>query len=108
MKVLLADILDCIDAINGFVAPGKSIFLEDRRPRDAVVRNLEVIGEAVKRLSASVRTRFPEIPWRRIAGMRDKLIHDHGRGDLEAVWTIVEDHLPPLRAAVSRAAQADS
>ncbi len=69
--------------------------------QDAVVRNFEVIGEAVKRIPESLKEERPDIPWRRIAGLRDVLIHQYLRVDLEAVWAIVRDDLPEFKQAVA-------
>jgi len=69
--------------------------------QDAVVRNFEVIGEAVKRIPESMKEERPDIPWRRIAGLRDVLIHQYMRVDLEAVWAIVRDDLPEFKQAVA-------
>jgi uncharacterized protein with HEPN domain len=68
--------------------------------QDAVIRKLQVIGEAVKLLPDSVTTQRPEIPWRRIAGMRDKIIHEYFGVDLELVWAVVEREFAPLKSAV--------
>ncbi len=64
--------------------------------QDAVIRNLLVIGEATKGLSTEIRSDHPEIAWRRMAGMRDKLVHDYMGIDLRAVWRTVEHVLPDL------------
>lgn len=77
-------------------------FMADARTQDAVVRQLEIIGEAAKRLSAEVRGRSPDTPWQDIAGMRDKLIHDYFSVDLRRVWNTAKRDLPPLKAAVVR------
>jgi uncharacterized protein with HEPN domain len=69
--------------------------------QDAVIRNFEVIGEAVKRIPESLKEERPDIPWRRIAGLRDVLIHQYLRVDLEAVWAIVRDDLPEFKQAVA-------
>lgn len=69
--------------------------------QDAVVRNFEVIGEAVKRIPESLKEERPDIPWRRIAGLRDVLIHQYMRVDLEAVWAIVRDDLHEFKQAVA-------
>lgn len=69
--------------------------------QDAVIRNFEVIGEAVKRIPESMKEERPDIPWRRIAGLRDVLIHQYMRVDLEAVWAIVRDDLPEFKQAVA-------
>jgi uncharacterized protein with HEPN domain len=67
-----------------------------------VIRQLEVIGEAVKRLSPEVMAAAPSVPWRAIAGTRDRLIHGYFSVDLDAVWTTVAADLGPLRAEVAR------
>jgi uncharacterized protein with HEPN domain len=61
-----------------------------------VIRNLEVIGEAVKNVPESIRTAHPKVPWKRIAGLRDILIHEYFGVDTEIVWDIVQNHLPEL------------
>lgn len=64
--------------------------------QDAVVRKLEVIGEAAKRVSEEMKVSVPGIPWRKIAGMRDRLIHEYSRIDLEEVWDTVQNGIPEL------------
>jgi uncharacterized protein with HEPN domain len=68
--------------------------------QDAVIRNFETIGEATKQLSRRLRQAHPELPWRRIAGLRDVLIHDYLGVDLAEVWSVVERDLPELEAKV--------
>jgi uncharacterized protein with HEPN domain len=75
-------------------------FRASRLLQDAVIRNLEVVGEAAKRLSPECKAAAPSVPWRRVTGMRDKLIHDYMGVDVTAVWDTVEVGLPVLRAAV--------
>ena len=75
-------------------------FFDDRKCQLAIVRCLEVIGEATKRLSETFRESHPAIPWSKMAGMRDVLIHAYDRVDLERVWTTVRDEVPPLIEAL--------
>lgn len=71
-------------------------FLEDEKTQDAVVRNLEVIGEAAKNISSKLRKQQPKLPWKDMAGLRDKLIHHYFGINYDIVWNIVEKQLPAL------------
>jgi uncharacterized protein with HEPN domain len=68
--------------------------------QDGAIRQIEVIGEAVRHVSKDLRKTYPEIPWQDIAGMRDKLIHDYFGVDLEKVWLTTQEDLPPLKEKV--------
>ena len=98
----LGHILEAIADIESFVVEGRDTFMVDRRTQSAVIRQLEIIGEAAKRLSAELTAREAVVPWRQIAGTRDRLIHAYFKVDLEAVWAMVEQDLPTLRAQVQR------
>lgn len=98
----LEHIRDAIASITEYTATGKSTFFASKMVQDAVVRNLEVIGEAAKGLGTDTRDRAPSVPWRRIAGMRDQLIHHYFGVDIEVVWRVVEVELEPLRVEVER------
>lgn len=76
-------------------------FLKDETLRRAFVRSLEIIGEAVKHLPEDFRDKYPEIQWRLIAGMRDRLIHGYFGVDHEIVWDVVVNKVPELRITVS-------
>lgn len=98
--VPLRHMLDCIDAIVEYSNEGRAAFLADRKTVDAVVRNFEVLGEAAKRVPEELRTLSPQVPWRRIAGFRDVLIHRDEVVDPAEVWSVVERDLPGLRMAL--------
>lgn len=98
--VYLQHIRESIEKILRFCADGQDAFGQDDRTQDAVIRNFEIIGEATKRLSDDVRKAYPDIPWRRIAGFRDVLIHDYMGVKLGLVWNAVQEHLPRLHEVV--------
>jgi len=95
--VYLKHILDAAAKIESYIAVGHAEFVAKSHWQDAVIRQLEIIGEATKRLSTDLRTQYPEVPWRRIAGLRDVLIHDYMGVDIAAVWQITQKDLPPFK-----------
>jgi len=96
-RIYLSHIRDSITRIESYTGRGKETFFRETIIQDAVIRNLEIIGEAVKKLSPDLRGRHPEIPWTQIAGLRDVLIHDYFGVRLETVWTAVKHRLPELK-----------
>jgi uncharacterized protein with HEPN domain len=92
----LQHINDALTAIREYTNEGREGFFNDRKTQDAVIRNLEIIGEATKRLSPDFRDAHPECPWKQMAGMRDKVIHDYLGVNLEIVWETVETRVPRL------------
>jgi uncharacterized protein with HEPN domain len=101
-QVYLLHIRDALAAIALYTNEGRAAFFESAMIRDAVVRNLEIIGEAVKRLPAKTTGREPSIAWRKSAGIRDVLIHDYFGVDFEMVWAVVELEVPRVGDAVGR------
>jgi uncharacterized protein with HEPN domain len=99
-RLYLVHILECIRKIEGYTAGGKSEFMGSPLLQDAVIRNLEIIGEAVKHLSGPIKESSPDIPWKQIAGLRDLLIHHYMGVDINEVWNIVEKDLPALKTTI--------
>ncbi len=77
-------------------------FLNDKRTQDAVVRNLEVIGEAAKNISKQLKNKFPQIPWKDLAGIRDKLIHHYFGVNFDIVWNTANEELPEVLSQLKR------
>ncbi|MGB3565228.1 MAG: DUF86 domain-containing protein [Thermoanaerobaculia bacterium] len=101
-SLYLEDIRDAAEQIQVYVEGLEyDQFIADQRTADAVVRNLEIIGEAVKRLPPEVTDAREDVDWSRIAGLRDILIHAYFKVDLEMVWDIIKNKLPSLQDAVT-------
>ena len=105
-KLFLQDILQAIGDIRAFTA-GYSLetLINDKRTYHAILRNIEVIGEAVKKLPDEIKDRHPEVEWKKIAGARDILIHHYFEINLRVVWDILQNKLPPLERQISRILQ---
>ncbi len=93
-------IRDAIQRILDYTTEGKDFFFTDLKTQDAVVRNLEIMGEAVKNISESLKDNHPDVPWRQIAGMRDKVIHEYFGVNLQLVWEAVERNLRHLKEKI--------
>ena len=101
-RVYLEDILGATSKIRRYInGLSKQGFAADEKTLDAVIRNLEVIGEAVKQLPADLRAREPGVDWQKIAGLRDILIHQYFGIDVDILWDIAQNKLPALEASVS-------
>ena len=100
-RVYLEDILEATRKITAYTEHlSQTAFLEDEKTFDAVVRNLEVIGEAVKKLPEELRAQHPALEWKKMAGLRDILIHEYFGLDGEIVWDIVKNKVPTLNREV--------
>ncbi len=99
-RAYLLHIRDAVGKIEEYTREGRAAFFADSKTQDAVLRKLEVIGEAVKHLSEATKRRSPDIPWRAVSGLRDKLIHEYFGVNLSLVWEVVERDLPALRAGI--------
>ena len=100
-RVYLEDILASLGKIEQYTKGlTQTLFEKDQMVVDAVTKNLEVIGEAVKRLPADLKKANPEIEWRKVAGLRDILIHEYAGVDLRIVWDVVTNKLPTVKLVV--------
>jgi len=105
VTVYLNDILESIAKIEAYTV-NKSLseadFLEDVQTQDSVLRRLEIIGEASRKIPLAFRKQHPQIPWKGMAGLRDVLIHGYDQVNIDRVWQVVVKDLPPLKAGLLR------
>ena len=105
----LSDIYDMMSKIESFTTGiDFDAFVADDKTYMAVVRGLEVIGEAAKQISPTLRKRYPRVPWKRMAGMRDKLIHAYFGTDAKIVWETATDLVPYLKPLIQQVIEAES
>lgn len=107
-RVYLLHIRDAVERIEQYASHGHEAFLKEHHWQDGIVRQLEIIGEATKHLSPQFREAHAQIPWQRIAGLRDVLIHDYMGVDVAAVWDIVQNRVPELKSLIKAALKEDS
>ncbi|MFC1727380.1 DUF86 domain-containing protein [Patescibacteria group bacterium] len=102
-KIFLKHVLESIEEIEGFIEGfSEEEFSRDIKTQDAVVRRIEIIGEAVKNLPVSFRNKHPDVEWREIAGMRDKLIHHYFGIEMSIVWATSKKDLLKLKKQISK------
>jgi uncharacterized protein with HEPN domain len=99
----IQDMLDSIDAIEEFVKEMEfEDFARDRKTTFAVTRAIEIIGEATKHIPKTIVDKYPEIPWKDMAGMRDKVIHEYFGVDLKVVWKTVTQRIPEIKPLIQK------
>jgi uncharacterized protein with HEPN domain len=103
VNLLLSDILESIDRVMQYI-DGMSLesFSTDQKSIDAVVRNLEIIGEAANRLPDDFKEKYSQVEWHKVVGLRNRIIHDYFGIDLQIIWQIIHTDLPALRKTLSR------
>ncbi len=102
-QVYLGHILECIDSIESYTTEITfEEFISNKMIQDAVIRNFEVMGEAAKNISIDFKEEFSNIPWKQIAGSRDKLIHHYTGVNLKTIWDSIETDLPSLRNSIEK------
>lgn len=98
IKVYLNDILESIDLIEGYINNiSEDKYCKNQQLQDSVVRRLEIIGEAVKQIDDTFRSKYSEVPWKKIAGLRDVLIHEYFGVNPFRVWAALQKDLPQLK-----------
>jgi uncharacterized protein with HEPN domain len=105
-RVILADILESINKIENYVEGiTYEQFIRDDKTKDAVVRNLEIIGEAVNQIPKNIREKFSDVPWSQIIGLRNRMIHGYFVVDYRIVWEIVKEDIPSLKRKIELISQ---
>jgi len=100
-RLYLIHILECIERLERYTAPGRDAFFSDTMIQDAVLRNLHTLSEFTQRLSDALKDRHPDVDWFSIAGFRNVIVHDYLGVDMSTIWDIVERDLPELKLAVT-------
>ncbi|MDK2978729.1 MAG: hypothetical protein PWP52_1443 [Bacteroidales bacterium] len=101
--VYIEHIMDCIRKIKDYSYHlDRDDFLKNELVQDAIIRNIEIIGEATKNVSAGFKQSYPDIPWKEMAGMRDKLVHDYLGVDVEVVWATIHQDIPFLEQQIQK------
>jgi len=101
--VFFEDIIDCINKIIEYTENTTEIeFRENTEKQDAVIRRIEIIGEAVKSISRDTRNKSPRIPWREIAGMRDIVVHEYFGVSIDMIWRVAVNEIPELKKDIEQ------
>lgn len=103
MRLYLNDIWESIIAIEEYTQPiTEEDFYKNRQVQDAIVRRLEIIGEAVKNIDEDFRNKYPDIPWKKIAGLRDVIAHEYFGVKLERIWAVIRKDISDLKKKMLR------
>ncbi len=105
-RVYLGHMLECLDWVHSHTADGRDAFFTERKTQSAVIRELQTLAESSTRLSRDITSTHPEVPWDYIGAFRNVVVHDYLGLDLHRIWQIVQQDLPPLRAAILEMQQA--
>ena len=102
-SLYLQDIAEAIDRIQSYLeGVARDEFETNQMRLDAVIRNLQIIGEAVKKIPDSIQKKYPNIPWQEIAGLRNRVTHAYFNVDINIIWDVVQSELPILKPQVQR------
>lgn len=101
-RVYLYDILAAISRIEKYRGKGKDAYFADGLLQDGIIRQVSIVGEATTKLPATLKKKYPDIPWKLITAMRNILIHDYSDINLERVWTVAEEDLPMLKNTIEK------
>lgn len=102
-KDFLHDILDAINDVESFIDDlSYTEFVNDRKTLNAVIRSIEVIGEATKNIPDRIKADYKDLPWKLMSGMRDKLIHGYFGVDTKTLYKAAKDDIPPLKASIQK------
>lgn len=102
-RLYLKDIFEAIVAVQSFIeGMDFNVFVEDDKTTSAVVRKLQIIGEAAKNVPETIRQKYPQVPWRNMAGMRDRIIHAYFAVDYVVVWDTLKVDIPQLQPIIQQ------
>jgi uncharacterized protein with HEPN domain len=101
----LLDIQEAIESVRKYASRGKDAFKKDELVQTWILHHLQILGEAASRISDDFQEQHPDVPWYKIIGMRNILVHDYFRIDINAVWSVVENDIPVLEQQVKQLLQ---